>query len=289
MRLGAAYAGAANAGAVPVPVSMPPPLPRPVHASRLPRDVPPLGPDGLPATRWTDPRVAAAYAEREDEAERAAVWPLLAAAVCPPEPRHVSGRPDGIVLELGSGPGALARHLADEHWLRVYAFDVSPSMHRIGAARFRDAWVMRALPDPSGRIPLRRAHCTAGIVQRLLLHMAHPCLIIGLLTEARRVLRPGSALVIVEADTRAGKATVEMGEAGDVDDVDDGAAYIEHYRLTDGGTLPVTAWRHSPETIVSCLTAAGFTLEEIQTLRVPSAPGAPSAPEDLLLYRARAC
>jgi SAM-dependent methyltransferase len=246
----------------------------PAHPSRLPRDLAPLGPDGRPATRWTDPRVAAAYANRDDDAERRVVWPLLADAVRPAGPRRVSGRPDGVVLELGCGLGGLAQRLADKHWLRVYAVDSSPTMHRLGATRFRDAWVLRTLPDQRGRLPsLRRAQCTGAIVQRMLLHLAHPCLIIGSMTEARRVLRPGAPLAIVEADTRTGQGPGADGEA-----------YVEHYRLRDGTMLPTTAWRHSPATIVSCLASAGFVVDEIHPLALPAETGAAS----LLLYLARA-
>lgn len=168
------------------------------------------------------------------------------------------------MLELGCGLGALARHLADRHWLRVYAFDVSPAMHRLGSARFRDAWVVRTLPDPRGRIPLRRAQCTAAVAQRVLLHLAHPYLMIGLLTDARRVLRPGAAFACVERDT------------SHVTPDQEGTPYIEHYRLRNGATLPTTAWQHSPTTIVDCITTAGFAAEEV------------SSAGELLLYRARA-
>lgn len=223
--------------------------------------------------------MATAYADRDDDAERRTVWPLLADAVRPAEPSRVSGRPDGTVLELGCGLGALAQSLADEHWLRVYAVDVSPTMHRLGAARFRDAWIMRTLPDRRGRLPLRRAQCTGAIVQRVLLHLPHPCVIIGLMTEARRVLRPGAPLAIVEADARDGGGN--GGEDGDALPVTyaDGEPYTEHYRLRNGTTLPTTAWRHSPATIVSCLTSAGFTVDEIRPLPLP---------DPLLLYLARA-
>lgn len=242
---------------------------QPVHPSRLPRDQPPLGADGRPATRWSDPRIAAAYANRDDEAERDTVWPVLEAAARPAQSRRVSGRPDGSVLELGCGPGALAQRLADRHWLRVYAFDVSPAMHRLGAGRFRDAWVVRTLPDSRGRIPLRRAQCTAAVAQRVLLHLAHPYLIVGLLADTRRVLRPGAPLAVVERDTNLGPRNPDW----------EGAPYTEHYRLHSGATLPTTAWWHSPATIVSCLTTAGFAVEEISSLQ---------AVDPLLLYRAKA-
>jgi SAM-dependent methyltransferase len=259
------------------------PLPERVFPSRLPRDRPPLGPDGRPATRWTDPRVAAAYAERDDETEREVLWPVLADAVRPPQPKRVSGRPDGTVLDLGCGLGGLAQYLADRHWLRVYAFDVSPTMHRIGAQRFRDAWVVRTMPDTRGRIPLRRAQCTAAVAHRLLLHLAHPCLIVGLLTEARRVLRRGAPLVVVERDTREALAATLVVSLGANDpaawNLSDGASYVEHYRLRDGSTLSVTAWWYSPATIVECMATAGFQIEEIRVLQCPG--GA-------LLYRASA-
>lgn len=183
------------------------------------------------------------------------------------------------MLELGCGLGALAQRLADSNWLRVYAFDVSPTMHRLGAARFRDAWVVRTLPDSRGRIPLRRGQCTAAVAQRVLLHLAHPCLMIGLLTEARRVLRPGAPLAIVERDTSLPPPGRDQNENQNKNRNQEEAPYTEHYRLRGGTTLPTTAWWYSPATIVSCLTTAGFTVEEISPLR---------AAEPLLLYRASA-
>lgn len=183
------------------------------------------------------------------------------------------------MLEIGSGLGALARHLAEWNWLRVYAFDVSPAMHRLGAERFRDAWIVRTLPDSRGRIPLRTGQCTAAIAQRVLLHLAHPCLMTGLLTDTRRALRPGAEFAIVERDTRfAAPNFAGPNDAGN-DQPQDGAPYVERYQLLDGTTLPTTAWRHSPATIVRCLTHSGFTVEGVIPLR---------ASEPLLLYRAKA-
>jgi SAM-dependent methyltransferase len=253
--------------------------PERVYPSRLPRDLPPLGPDGGSATRWTDPSLARTYAQRDDEAERRLLWPLLADAVRPTIPKHVPGRPDGTVLELGCGLGALAQHLADRHWLRVYAFDISPTMHRLGAGRFRDAWVSRTLPDSRGRIPLRRAQCTAALAQRLLLHLAHPCLITGLLSDARRVLRTGAVLAVAERDTRERPGAAEEPEEPRLTYPRQAAAFVERYRLRNGTALETTGWWHCPETIACCLRAAGFALEAI--LQVPG-------PEPLLLYRARA-
>lgn len=245
-----------------------PPIP-PIYPSRLPRDRPAVGPDGQPATRWTDPQIAAAYAERDDDAERDVVWPMFTAITRPARARRLSGRPDGSVLEIGCGLGGLARRMAELNWLRVYAHDLSPAMHRLGAARFRDAWVVRTLPDSRGRIPLRRGQCTAAVAQRVLLHLAHSYAIIGLMANTRRVLSPGAAVALVERDTSC------------VAPEEDGAPYTERYQLRDGTTLPTTAWQHSPATITACLTSAGFAVEDVVPVRAGTA-------DPLLLYRARA-
>ncbi|HEU5333673.1 MAG TPA: class I SAM-dependent methyltransferase [Actinocrinis sp.] len=254
--------------------------------SRLPRDPLPLGADGRPATRWTDPRTAAAYALRDGSYDRAVAWPALIAAVAPREPRRVSGRPDGEVLDLGCGLAAIGHFLANEHWLRVHAVDISPTMHRLGAKRYRDAWLLRSTPDRGGRLQLRRGQCTVAIVKLLLVHLSHPCLIVGALSEARRVLRPGSTLAAIEPGPGtyghlAGE--VQWGES-DSDSPDEGSPYVARYLLGDGTDLPVTAWHYSPDTLADCLRTAGFRLDEIRPLHAPGeAGGAP-----LWLYRATA-
>ena len=254
--------------------------------SRLPRDPRPLGADGGPATRWTDPRTAAAYALREGAFDRTVAWPALIAAVAPHEPRRVSGRPDGEILDLGCGLAGIGHLMANEHWLRVHAVDVSPSMHRLGAERYRDAWIVRSLPDRGGRLQVRRGQCTAAIIQLLLVHLSHPCLVVGALAEARRVLRPGSVLAAIEPGPGtyghvAGE--VQWGES-DSDSPEEGSPYVARYLLEDGTDLPVTAWHHSPATLAECLHTAGFRLDEISPLYPPTAAG--SAP--LWLYRATA-
>jgi SAM-dependent methyltransferase len=275
-----------------VPLSPPLPAaartaPRPDHArpSRLPRDPDPPGHDGKPATRWTDPRTAAAYAERDDTLERAAVWPVLTEAVRPARPSRTPGRPDGAVLDLGCGIGAYAHHLATTHWLRVHAADPSPALHRLGAATLRDAWLKRCLPDPRGRLTLRPAQCTAAVAHLVLTHLPHTAHIIGTLAEARRVLRPGAPLAVVEPGAHGPTRPDASAQWGASDsEADEGQPFPARYLLRDGGTLTTTAWRHSPHTLAACLRAAGFDVEKLQYLG-GVAPGAP-APYLLLLCRA---
>lgn len=253
-----------------------------VFPSRLPRDPPPPGPPGRTATRWTDPRIAAAYAERDDAFDRAVVWPALADVVRPREPARASGRPDGFVLDLGCGLGGFAHRLANDEWVRAYAVDASPAMHRLGATRFRDAWIVRTAPDRRGRLPIRTGHCTAAVAHLLLCHLPHPCYVIGVMSEARRVIRAGAPLAVVEPGfygVPAGGA--HWGEPGE--EPGDGEPFTAYYRLRSGGTLATTAWRHSPATLARCLAAAGFALREIAPLRAAQAGVSP-----LLLWRAHA-
>jgi SAM-dependent methyltransferase len=264
------------------------PEPDSARPSRLPRDPPPQGPDERPSTRWTDPRTAAAYALRDPSFDRDVAWPALASAVCPPSPRRTPGRPDGEVLDLGCGLGGLGHRLANEHWMRVHAVDASPAMHRVGAERYRDAWLVRSLPDRRGRLQLRRGQCTAAIVQLLLVHLPHPCHVVGALTEARRVLRPGATLAGVEPGpgTYGGLAgAVQWGEPGDGrPSPGEGMPYVARYRLADGAVLPATAWHHSPAAIADCLRTAGFRLDEISPLPEPAGAGSAA----LWLFRATA-
>ncbi|HET9172905.1 MAG TPA: class I SAM-dependent methyltransferase, partial [Actinospica sp.] len=132
--------------------------PTPRHSTD-PRDKP----EDLPPTRLTDPRTAAAYATRLDTHDPATARPRLTEQLTNPRPRHGLGRPDATLIELGSGPGHYAHHLAEHHWTATYALDISPAVHRHGEHTLRDAWIHRILPARDGSLPLRRCQCTGAL------------------------------------------------------------------------------------------------------------------------------
>jgi SAM-dependent methyltransferase len=230
----------------------------------------------LEPTRWTDPRLAAAYATRLDLLDRDTAWPALTALLTNPAPRHGLGRPDAILLDLGSGPGHYARHLAEHHWTATHAVDISPAIHRHGAAHIRDAWIHRSLPHRDGTLPLRHCQCTAGLAHLLLCHIEQPAHILALLTEARRVLRPNSPLALIEpGDLGRDFQLLRYGHPDAATEPRPGETYPIDYTLPDASRLRTTAYRHSPALLAELLTRAGFHLDEIRPLPLPAGVGSP--------------
>ena len=221
-------------------------------------------------TRWTDPRLAAAYATRLDHLDRDAAWPQLTALLTNPAPRRGLGRPDATVLELGSGPGHYARYLAEHHWTATYAVDISPAIHRHGQQHVRDAWIHRTLLHRDGSLPLRRCQCTAALAHLLFCHIQRPAHILALLTEARRVLRPESPLAIVEPGEHG--RDFQLLRYGHPDRTP-GAPYPIDYTLADTTRLRTTAYHHPPELLAELIDRAGFHLDLISPL--PAQGGTP--------------
>jgi SAM-dependent methyltransferase len=241
-----------------------------------PRAAPPSTPL---QTRWTDPRVASVYARRDESLDRSLLWPLLAELVRPADGQRDTGRPDAEILELGSGLGGLSHLLATTQWTRTYAVDLSPAVHRAGVHRYQDDWVNRILPSRSSwRFPLADQLCTGAIAQFLLLHLRYQAEVIGVLSEARRVLRPGAPLVLLEPAGHGGPAgTVQWGgaqwgaAAWSGSRLEEGQAFLAHYRLRGGATFSASAWHHSPAALAGCLSRCGFRLTDITPLAVPGA------------------
>ncbi|HWG26248.1 class I SAM-dependent methyltransferase [Actinospica sp.] len=243
--------------------------------------------DALPPTRWTDPRIAAAYATRRDGLDRTTAWPRLTELLTNPRPRRGLGRPDATILELGSGPGHYAHHLAEHHWTATYALDISPAIHRHGEQNIRDAWIRRILPARDGSLPLRGCQCTGALAHLLFCHIRHPADILALLTEARRVLRPHAPLALVEPGEHGRDfQTLRYGHPDRADaQLEPGEPYPVDYTLTDDTRLRTTAYHHPPALLADLIERAGFGLDPTspEPLHAPAHGAAP-----FLLWTARA-
>ena len=237
-----------------------------------------MHPEALPLrpTRWTDPRTAHAYATRLDRLDREVAWPALTPLLTNAQARHGLGRPDATVLELGSGPGHYARHLADEHWTATYAVDVSPAIHRYGQQHLRDAWIRRIIPRRDGTLPLRRCQCTAALAHLVICHIKQPAHILALLTEARRALRPTAPLVLIEPGDRDHDfQLLRYGHPDATTHPEPGEPYPIDYTLADTTRLRTTAYQHPPQLLADLIRRAGFKLDLIAPLAPPSGGPAP--------------
>jgi SAM-dependent methyltransferase len=234
-------------------------------------EAPPLRP-----TRWTDPRIAQAYATRRDHLDREAAWPALTALLTGEQPRRGLGRPDATVLELGSGPGHYARHLADHHWTATYAVDVSPAIHRYGQQHIRDAWIRRIIPRRDGTLPLRRCQCTGALAHLLICHIGQPAHILALLTEARRALRPAAPLVLTEpGDLGHDFGYLRYGHPDAPAPPEPGRPYPIDYTLADDTRLRTTAYHHPPHLLADLIRRAGFRLDLVTPLTPATGGAAP--------------
>jgi SAM-dependent methyltransferase len=145
---------------------------------------------------FRDPATARAWVE--DTRIRRPYRPRFFAAFC----AALAGRPKLRILELGSGPGQLARELLGACDVQTYvALDFSAAMHELADAHLgelgrRVTFVIRdfrepAWPDGLGTfdaiVTLQAAHETR--------HKRH---LVPLLARARTVLEPGGVLLYAD-------------------------------------------------------------------------------------------
>ncbi len=108
----------------------------------------------------------------------------------------LSLQPGERVLDIGSGPGFLAAEMAAEVGPegRVYGLDPSESM--LASARRRDAPVEFGTGDALS-LPFLDEHFDVAVCTQVYEYVED---IVAALAEARRVLRPGGRLLVVDTD-----------------------------------------------------------------------------------------
>ena len=102
--------------------------------------------------------------------------------------------PAMIIGDLGCGTGSLVASLAP-HVAHVHAIDASAEMLSAARARLAGARNVTITESPLEALPLADASLDAAIMLLVLHHVAQP---VRVLSEARRVLRPGGRLLVAD-------------------------------------------------------------------------------------------
>jgi SAM-dependent methyltransferase len=148
--------------------------------------------DHAVARRWIDRWDAQQNGYMPDREER---FTALIDAV-----EEEAGRPDPLVLDLGSGPGSLAVRLLDRMpAARVLAIDADPLLQALGRAAYQGraglGFIDLDLRSPgwAGRLGLSRPADAA--VSTTALHWLTPSALRAMYAEVAAVLRPGGLLL----------------------------------------------------------------------------------------------
>lgn len=158
--------------------------------------------------------------------------------------RHLSLVPGHSVLDIGSGPGLLARELADEVGPTgsVVGLDLSPPMLEMGRRRCADRPWVRFEAGDALQLPFEAASFDAVVTTQVYEYVED---IAGALAEVARVLRPGGLVGILDTDYDS--LVVHTEEPERLRRVFD--AWDEHF-----------VHRGLPRTLGAQLRAAGFRL-----------------------------
>ncbi|MFJ8011441.1 class I SAM-dependent methyltransferase [Streptomyces sp. NPDC096339] len=104
-----------------------------------------------------------------------------------------------VLLDLGCGPGKVARRAAEDHDLRVHAVDLSPAMLAIAAARYGHPRVSRHQAGGSDLSFLDDASVDAAMCNFVFVCVPHRDQARAIAAEVHRVLRPGGRFAILNA------------------------------------------------------------------------------------------
>ncbi|MEU6772372.1 class I SAM-dependent methyltransferase [Streptomyces sp. NPDC046759] len=173
------------------------------------------------------------------------------------------------ILDIGSGPGHHAVHLARAHGARVDGVDLSSTQHRRAVGDHGDEPGVRFVCADVAEHLRRTEPYEAACALRTLacIDPAH------LLPALRNGLLPGAPLVFSALHTDADG----QGPSGVV------APRREYIRLRDEEPIPTQMWCLSPQLWEDLLSAQGFEVEEVALLTGPD----PADPVIVQLLRAR--
>ena len=231
--------------------------------ARLPGDDPVLESDRRQAARVLAERARVAS---ESFRGQGANWDEATALALPTDAiaaalRRALGAEPGKLLDIGTGTGQLLELLADEVEFGL-GIDASRAMLALARARLSHARFARCAVRQADmyRLPLADASFDSVVLQMVLHHAEDPAAVVA---EARRVVRPGGALVVVEllrhdrADLAGELAHRWPGFDPEVlTTMLASAGLISATAITIPGPLPVQLWHATAPVAVAALSPA---------------------------------
>jgi SAM-dependent methyltransferase len=166
--------------------------------------------------------------------------------------RKVVPNAQGVVLELGFGSGLNLPHYDRSRVSRLYALEPSEGMLKRARAKAAEAdFPVEILPETAEKLSLPAASVDTVLVTFSLCTIPDG---VGALEGARRALKPGGRLLFCE-----------HGRAPD-EDVQKAQRRIEPFWKVIGGGC------HLTRDIPGMIGAAGFEIEDLQTMYLPGTP-----------------
>ncbi|WP_067475615.1 class I SAM-dependent methyltransferase [Nocardia amamiensis] len=170
------------------------------------------------------------------------------------------GQPDvTAVLDLGCGPGYVARRAAEEHDVDVHAADISPAMLAIASTRFRHPRVTHHRTTGCDLAFLPDSSVDAAMSCFVLVCVPEPRQLQDLVSEVRRVLRPGGRFAVLNAHpghTGVAFDSFQIGQPGV--DYRPGDPMPVRLRRTDGEWMDIVDTYWSGDTYRELLLGANF-------------------------------
>ena len=145
---------------------------------------------------------------------------------------------DGVVLDLGCGPGQVGQRLA-ARGRRVVGVDLSPGMLRAG--RWRSPLV-RGVAGDMRSLPIRSRSCAGAVAFYSVQHVPRAVLP-SVFAEVRRVVAPGSPFVVA---THLGDGDVFFTEL------------LGHTFATVGGAM------YARDELLGLVSGASFSIESVR-------------------------
>lgn len=204
-------------------------------------------------TTWTVTDVADDFVRWDDTVGWAFGYPFIFDALR-------LGQPDvTTLLDLGCGPGHVARRAAEEHDADVYAADISPAMLAIATSRYGHAKVSHHLLTDTNLEFLPNNSVAAAMSNFVFVCVPELRQLQELVVETHRVLRPGGRFAILNAHPEhvgVGFDSFQIGQPGAR--YSPGDPMPVRLRQTDGEWMDIVDTYWSGDTYRDVLRGAGF-------------------------------